>query len=1171
AGRGVDSSTDDLNSALAPTLLGPTSRRDHSPIINGGSKDNKSTQQDELGNLNLNGSDTDNPQGVKSCGTGAGTKAGTETVIATNANNSGKETVAVFAPVSGSFTDKVTAGGKGLIGTRARSLLGVLEGQGMEGEAAEGRRWSGLVHHGAACTAEVGSSGFATATVSSTLLTQKCTIGEGVSTTTGFSTGRGRPVKVSADALARVECMFWKKTEEWGETHQELVDSKSGGLRAEQRGTGGGSCRKQEQLLSRNKCITRAGDAADDCAVADTSSTITAEGGAKTMKPTVGGGPSGCSTDNGRAANVSINALARVGHMFGLSNDPVNSVTPGVTMNTRRQVDFNPVIPMLGSEPSDFSTGKGREVRASPDALIQVGHLLGTGNGTVGSTSAVSTKRAVPVLAESLIQADKVFNGDKENEDYPASSVSHLSSGDILSISFSTGIGRAVSISADTLARAEQMFARDKDGKDHPSSAVSHVVSGNDVPSGFSTGRGRVVPVSADALVQAEQMFARDKDDKGHSSSTIHMRSGDGVARGFSAGRGRVVPVSADALGQAKQMFSGDKEKDQYSSTTIHVRSGGAASGFSTGRGRVVSVSADALAQAKQMFSRDKDDKVLPASVIGSVGSGSGVPSGFSTGSGREVPVSAEALARAEQIFAGDKGGEHDKDCPNADPAKAGARGEDRGGCRSVAGQQGTDRRSDEAPVKTAPPGARYGTSGFSTGRGVEVKVSAKALAKVNRFFAEEKETEGAGRPVTGSGAGSWTKSGIGTRLLGPGIGSSELSSVGNKVGLGGYKGPDIRPLHHCLGPGGGKENAVRNDVEKDDMEVGVGELGVYNGRRKCRRSSMTPELAEVLPSHGAASTPVVTNVSATPNTMLHTAGESPKVGAPFTPRASMRGLNLVAGDAPTTPVEQTSLQIFTPRPLKALSSRSLGTGPLSSRLSTGPTGWLRTTPGTTTGRRSTISGTVGTPGKFLSPLHTPGSNKRRVSTGGLFKPKRHRSVTLKAMDSSDTATATVAGVASMDNESLGGGSIPKNLLNYSLQHFLGSRDSSGKVNFVVETTHSKGQQQRQQRRPLSSLLQAPPPSPTPPPFCPILSTSLGEVKCEGEGEGGLGLAGMGQGLVSSAAGSEKEVGLVVEEQLGLEAEGSAASLSAKVVSLVSSSNAVFLLFARDGRPCCFG
>lgn len=335
--------------------------------------------------------------------------------------------------------------------------------------------------------------------------------------------------------------------------------------------------------------------------------------------------------------------------------------------------------------------------------------------------SGVTTAAGKPVNVSARAQADaQRLLGNGESGQNPMEPMpAHLPT--LTPSAFSTGTGRAVQVSTAAMARAQMVLADPDDSStdeqavavasEPPSTAVPAVA-----PSGFSTGTGKAVLTSAAAVARAQTVLADDstagEQAMGAGSEPPKAAAPAAAPSGFTSGTGKAVLMSAAARARAKSIFADDNTAAEQARDAVSEPPSATAvvpSGFSTGSGRAVLMSAAAKARAKSVFADDSTAAEQATDVVSEPPSAAAptvVPSGFSTGSGKAVQFSAAAKARAENFFADD----------------------------GTAAEQTTEAAA-EPPSTAAPTPA---PSGFSSGTGKSVPISAAAQAQARSMFQDE-------------------------------------------------------------------------------------------------------------------------------------------------------------------------------------------------------------------------------------------------------------------------------------------------------------------------------------------------------------------------------------------------------------------------------------------------
>lgn len=391
----------------------------------------------------------------------------------------------------------------------------------------------------------------------------------------GFCTGKGAPVHVSAEALKKVK--------------QFLSGAGDFDVRDEAQEDGEVPPPPHARESANNVMPTR-GDG-------------------------TGSGASVFSTAKGRVIEVSAEALAKAKHMFRETEPPGGK---SMSRGQRPAVDKAEVARIGGGsggsrdDSSIFSAEMSGATGSSCDALARerklfedvgpcsepgktmppptAGLSAGVGDGGVGSTSSgkLSTETGgnLAVVAEGVEHVPGKMRGRAECVEPAAGEAPFLvgagegvGGGNSLS-AFSTGAGRTIKVSEEALVQAQRKYGEMRSCTDQLKRAPSIIVSGGggggeigetepstepatrppggaeSSVSAFSTGAGRAIDVSAEALALAQKRFG----DLGSSAGPVESSSGPALGGGnvasvFSTGRGRAVEVSAAALAQANKLF----------------------------------------------------------------------------------------------------------------------------------------------------------------------------------------------------------------------------------------------------------------------------------------------------------------------------------------------------------------------------------------------------------------------------------------------------------------------------------------------------------------------------------------------------------------------------------------------------------------------------------------
>ena len=243
--------------------------------------------------------------------------------------------------------------------------------------------------------------------------------------------------------------------------------------------------------------------------------------------------------------------------------------------------------------PSGFSTGTGKAVLTSASAMARARKVLaddstatleaqlpsistaatatapsgfGTGTGKAVLTSAAAMARAQKVLADNSMAAEQPTEVVSE----PHCAAAVAPSG------FSTGAGKIVLTSAAAMARAQKVLANDSTAAEQPTGSASeppNAAAPAVAPSGFSTGTGKAVQFSTAAMAWAQRVLA---DDSTAAEQTTGAASGPTSAAaptpapsGFTSGTGKSVPISAAAQAQARSMFQDENAAPMHTPTDM--------------------------------------------------------------------------------------------------------------------------------------------------------------------------------------------------------------------------------------------------------------------------------------------------------------------------------------------------------------------------------------------------------------------------------------------------------------------------------------------------------------------------------------------------------------------------------------------------------------------------
>ncbi|CAM9314149.1 unnamed protein product [Ectocarpus sp. 4 AP-2014] len=392
--------------------------------------------------------------------------------------------------------------------------------------------------------------------------------------------------------------------------------------------------------------------------------------------------------------------------------------------------DLVPIVVQAGG--SGFQTARGRQLSVSAEALAKVSHIFkeplaggegaADGDSSGGPRSAVSSGRG----AREMLHGDLggVAAGGTPVVDGGAAAVGSAGGGELGKHESSSTNG------AETAAA--------------PSEPTRDV--------GFRTARGRPVAVSAEALVRVEHLF---REEEGSSlaggrhaaaesfsggTSPVAAKGPDrrgGTTKLSPSGRGTGMAVSScnvadDSSGGSGGGPSAKVEGEAGWPPAVAAAAAGSSS-FQTAQGRPLAVSAEALAKVAHMFAEQQPDgggNKGGASVVVAAAAGSGSASVHPGSSLSATPTTGRDVARLKGNTS-PAGGNN---------AAAGVASSSSGGLTG-----GNDGGSDGGGG-----GGGSGCSGFQTGRGRPLAVSAEALAKVQHLF---QGNDGGGGGGGGGGA----------------------------------------------------------------------------------------------------------------------------------------------------------------------------------------------------------------------------------------------------------------------------------------------------------------------------------------------------------------------------------------------------------------------------------
>ena len=597
-----------------------------------------------------------------------------------------------------------------------------------------------------------------------------------------FSTARGRPLAVSAEALARVQHLF----EEKAAAASAIADDGGPGLAV---AVGPAVATGATVSAPRAKAgATAAAAAPAPPAVLEAGGGGVGDGGSKsTGKDGLGwdggssfvgsggggGGGGGFQTGRGRALSVSSEALAKVQHLFSSNGDDDSSETPSQSLRSSGSIGaarYRQTTPKSGGK-SFRSPAVIRKTRARGG-----GGVGGDADGAGASGFRHPARRAKPPTApprDAGAGRSADFPVD-QGGDLPGRDRQESAAGPSIGPLGAAGGGGALASSlgaADKLAaksepsRDESLVREDPVGVEEAAAAAPAAAApaiGASM-SGFVTGRGRAVHVSAEALAKAGRLLAGASGGHGDDDE-------DGVEGGRSRAAAKEAATPASCLPRAEPSAI-KRASAVVGSERELCNDQGEGKGEATEKTR-----ARDWASEPSLISPSGGS----GSTSGGGGGGGGSGSVFSTGRGRPIEVSTEALARVQAMFQDepqDDANQATKDehlgahNQASDPQQPFGLKESTGGAGRTEGDTfssppGT-RRTSQAPGCTGDGVAGVGGM-FSTGSGRRVQVSAEALAQAQKRFGEvevevEVEAEGAASgtsrghlppPLGGSGGG---------------------------------------------------------------------------------------------------------------------------------------------------------------------------------------------------------------------------------------------------------------------------------------------------------------------------------------------------------------------------------------------------------------------------------
>ena len=248
----------------------------------------------------------------------------------------------------------------------------------------------------------------------------------------------------------------------------------------------------------------------------------------------------------------------------------------------------------------------------------------------------VSAKSSCDNSAASKSKAESSNGGVKDTE-AENSRVKHLSYQKEKLAGFSAGTGKKIELSKATIEAAKNRLPVYEDfGNPKPDCGKEEKFIG------FSTGSGKKIQVSNSAIERARKSLEVNEE----LDSVGSCEGKDAKFTGFSTASGKKVEVSEEAIERARRRLGADEELNEAG--TFDSR-GSKFIVLSTGLGKKVEVSKEAIEKAKRRPGAAEDsDQVCPFD------NGESKFKGFSTGSGKKVEVSKNAIERAKRRLGAD-------------------------------------------------------------------------------------------------------------------------------------------------------------------------------------------------------------------------------------------------------------------------------------------------------------------------------------------------------------------------------------------------------------------------------------------------------------------------------------------------------------------------------------
>ncbi|CAN0323305.1 unnamed protein product, partial [Ectocarpus sp. 8 AP-2014] len=621
----------------------------------------------------------------------------------------------------------------------------------------------------------------------------------------GFQTARGRPLSVSAEALAKVSHIFKEPlpggegaTDGDGGGPRSAVSSGRGAREMSRGGMGGVAAGGTPVVDGGTAAVGSA--AGGELGKHESSSTNGAETTAASSAPTR---DVGFRTARGRPVAVSAEALVRVEHLFREEQE-------GSSLAGGRHA-----VAASFSEGTRPAAAKGPDRRGGTTKLSPSGRETGM---AVGSCNVADDSSGGSGGGPSVKE-------EGEAGCPPAAAAASSSS-------FQTAQGRPLAVSVEALAKVEHIFAEqqpDGGGNKGGASAVVAAAAGSgsaSVHPGSSssatpaTGRngarlkGNTAPAGGNNAAAGVASSSSGGLTGGNDSGSDGCGGGGGSGcSGFQTGRGRALAVSAEALTKVQHLFQandgggggsgggGAMESEARGLRASRPPATGG-SGFQTGRGRALTVSAEALAKVQHLFQGNDD--------VGGGGGGGGAMESPVTG--LRASRSLAAGARRHQQATPRSGGK-----PFRRPSavrKPRARGDTDGIPGPVApapGLRGQAATSEASPTKAS--------AGVAAGKGVIAAVPPAVSAGKGRSTALSGSGGGGGTTAVRAGVGGGGLGGGGGGVVGVSEEENETKAPSSAINGGGAG--DGGGLEK---PGGSAETLAETVDDDDAGEASAGE-----------------------------------------------------------------------------------------------------------------------------------------------------------------------------------------------------------------------------------------------------------------------------------------------------------------------------------------------------------